>query len=300
MKLKNALATGILASSMVFMFTGCSKDDDNNSNNTPAAVTASMTAKVDGVAWTSLSNRCAGSIMNGISNLTGIATDSTVIVITIQDEVAAGDTVDIGFGSGNAGAFALDPNGTAFGWSSNGNATCTGEFIVTALDATNKRMSGTFKFKAHRASDNTFKNITDGVFTNVTYSTSISGGGSNTFSVKIDGVTFTPAVISGTAFSGNILITGSDSQGSKSVGINVPDNVTPGTYAMGTIGDTHYGIYNPNSSTYYASTSGSVTITSHNTATGAIAGTFSFVAAPFGGGSGANANLTNGTFNVTY
>ncbi|MBL7915264.1 MAG: hypothetical protein JNL49_09500 [Bacteroidia bacterium] len=50
MKLKTALTTGILASSMLFMFTGCSKDDDNNTTNTPTPAAASMTAKVDGVA----------------------------------------------------------------------------------------------------------------------------------------------------------------------------------------------------------------------------------------------------------
>ena len=172
----NAFTTGILASSMLFMFTGCSKDDDNNAPSTPTPAAASMTAKVDGVNWTSLTNRAAASIISNVTNLTGVASDSTLLTITIQDAVSVGDTIDLGPGSGNAGVFALTPNGLATAWSSNGNPACFGEMIITAMDVTNKKMSGTFEYKVWRASDNTFKTITDGIFTNITYATSISGG----------------------------------------------------------------------------------------------------------------------------
>lgn len=298
MKLMNALTTGILASSMLFMFTGCSKDDDNNSSNTPTPAVASMTAKVDGVTWTSLTNKVSASIISNVTNLTGVASDSTLLTITIQDAVAVGDTIDLGPGSGNAGVFALTPNGTANGWSSNGNAACYGEMIITAMDVTNKKISGTFEYKVWRATDNTFKTITDGVFTNVTYATSITSGGNNTFTVKIDGVTFTPAIISGTASFGNLIISAADNQGSKAVGITVPETVTPGTYAIGTIGDLYYGTYNPNSSIFTVSDSGSVVISSHNTTTNNIVGTFNFVSSPFGGGT--SYELTFGSFNITY
>lgn len=255
MKLKTAFTSGLLAASMLLMFTGCSKDDDNNATNTPTPAAASMTAKVDGVAWSSLSNKVAASIISNVTNLTGVASDSTVLTISIQDAVSVGDTIDLGPGSGNAGAFLLTPNGTANGWSSNGNPACYGEMIITAMDVTNKKISGTFEYKVWRATDNTFKTITDGVFTNVTYATSITSGGSNTFTVKIDGVTFTPSIIAGTASFGNLIISGSDSQGSKAVGVTVPETVTPGTYPMGTIGDLYYGTYNVNSSTFSVSTS---------------------------------------------
>ncbi|OQA07763.1 MAG: hypothetical protein BWY67_01654 [Bacteroidetes bacterium ADurb.Bin397] len=300
MKLMNALTTGILASSMLFMFTGCSKDDDNRTTNTPTPVVGTMTAKVDGVAWSSMTNRVGGSIMNGVSGINGVANDSTMITVSIQDIIAAGDTIDIGDGSSNGGSFALDPNGSAAsGWVSQGHPTCTGTFIVTALDTVAKKMSGTFNFKAFRPLDNTFKNITDGVFTNVTYATTISTSGNSTFTVKIDGTTFTPAAIVGTVALGNLQLTASDNQGSKSVGLTLPETVAPGTYPIGTIGDLYYGSYNPNSSTFTISNSGSVTITSHNTTTNNIVGTFNFVSADFGGG-GTSYALTNGAFNITY
>lgn len=299
MKFKNTLTSGLLAASMLLMFTGCSKDDDNNSTNTPTPAAASMTAKVDGVAWSSLTNKVAASIISNVTNITGVASDSTVITITVQDAVSVGDTIDLGPGSGNAGAFAPTTNGSIPAWSSNGNAACYGELIITAMDVTNKKISGTFEFKVWRATDNTFKTITDGVFSNVTYSTSVSGGGNNTFTVKIDNVTFTPAIIAGTVNFGNILISAADNQGSKAVGLNVPETVTPGTYTIGTIGDMYYGTYNPNSTTYTVSNSGTVIITSHNTTTKNIVGSFNFVSAPFGGG-GTSYNLTNGAFNITY
>ncbi|MBK9046999.1 MAG: hypothetical protein IPL74_09895 [Bacteroidetes bacterium] len=70
--------------------------------------------------------------------------------------------------------FALTPNGTANGWSSNGNAACYGEMIiVTAMDVAIKKCQEHLNLKFSPI-DNTFKTITDGVFTNVTYATSIT------------------------------------------------------------------------------------------------------------------------------
>lgn len=291
----------VLTLALAAGFSSCSKDDDDDNRSTPPpsnpAPTAVMTAKVDNVNWSSLSNRASGSIISGTSNLTGVANDSSMITMTITQNITVG-TYGLGPSSGNAGVFATSTSGSAPAWSSNGNPACYGTLTVTSMDQTNKRFSGTFSFKAWRATDNTFREITNGVFTDVPYVTSISGGGSNTFTIKIDGVTFTPAVVSGSVALGNLTIVASDSQGSKSVGLTMPATVTPGTYSMTSFG-TYYGQYNPNSSTYTMSNSGTLTITAHNTSAKTISGTCSFVSTPFGQ-STPTFNLTNGAFSITY
>ncbi len=299
MKRNNVLIiTGFCASLLLTMY-GCKKDSNNSpSNTTPPATTASMTALVDGVAWTSLSNRAAGSIVNNTSNLTGVASDSTVITMTVTENVTLNGTYDLGPASGNAGVFSPSTAGTAPAWSSNAHPLSNGLLTITSMDTVNKKMGGTFSYKAWRATDNTFKEITQGVFTNVPYITSLSGGGNNTFTIKIDNVTFTPALITGTANNGTLNIIATDSQGIKSVGLGMPDNVSPGTYSMTPFG-TYYGQYNASASVFTMSASGSLVITSHNTTTNVISGTCAFVSEPLTGGP-PTYNLTNGSFTINY
>ena len=184
--------------------------------------------------------------------------------------------------------------------SSNANPLSSGHLTITSIDTTNKRINGTFAFNAWRATDNTFKNITAGEFENVTYTTTINSTGNNTFTIKIDNVTFTPAVITGTyvQMMNNIMINAADNVGSKAVGLTVPSTVTPGTYNLAPFG-TYSGQYNPNAQEFNASTSGTITISSHNVSTKNIVGTCSFIAEPLGGGP-PTYNLTAGAFNITY
>lgn len=301
MNFRNALV--LLTSAMVIGFAGCKKDDDDDAAATPTpppAPTPVMTCKVNAVNWASISNRAAGSIVNNTSNLTGVATDSTVITMTVTENIELNGVYDLGPSSLNGGVFAPSTNGTGgSSWTSNAHPTSTGEMIVTAMDTVNKRISGTFHFKAWRATDNTFKDITNGVFTDVPYITSLTSTGSNLFSVKINNVLFTPASITGVVNSGDIMIIASDSQASQTVGITIPETATVGTHAMGSMGADYYGQYNPNGSTFTISTSGSVVITSHNTTTDQIVGTFSFNSAPLGGGA-PTFNLTQGSFTINY
>lgn len=295
MKRKNLL---LLAGLILAFANGCKKDDDNKTaggggNNNSSS--ASMTCEVDSVPW-SAATPSAG-IINNVSNLTGIGADSSTITITIQETVALNQSYDLGMNSGNAGVYNVP--GASSAWVSHASPNTYGQLTITSMDTLNKKIGGTFSFKAWRATDNTYRTITNGLFSNVTYVTSVSGGGSNTFTIKIDNVTFTPALINGSLASGNIMITASDNQGSKSVGLTVPSTITAGTYPL-ELFTTYSAQYNPNSSTYTGATSGSLTITSHNTSTKLIVGTCNFVSEPFPAGGPPTYNLTNGAFSITY
>src|SRR5512139_3005864 len=115
MNLKIKSTTSLLFSAIVIGFAGCNKDDSDDTAAPPVTptVTASMTATVDGVAWASISNRAAGSIVSNTSNLTGVASDSTVITITVTQNVALNGTYDLGPAGGNAGAFSPSTSGSA-------------------------------------------------------------------------------------------------------------------------------------------------------------------------------------------
>lgn len=293
--MKNKILTLIIG--IAFLgFNSCKKDDSDGGASTPG-ISNLLTAKVDGVDWTSLSSRTSGSIISNVSLCSGVAADSSRISFSVMQNVALNGTYDLGFGSGNLASFAT--TGTSVPWVSSGNATCTGTLTITALNTTSKRMSGTFSFKGYRASDNSFKNITVGVFTNVSYSTGTTGGGgNNTFTVKIDGVNWVPSVIEGLASNGDLGLSGSNTAGDKYISFAMPDTIMPGTYVLdGTSLVDAY--YVPNTSAVGVASAGSLIITSHNTTTGVIVGTFNFNAVDIIGGT-TTYNITNGAFNISY
>ncbi|MBK9637067.1 MAG: hypothetical protein IPO63_04345 [Bacteroidetes bacterium] len=255
-----------------------------------------MSAKVDGVNWTSLSNKTAGSIINNVSTCTGIASDSSRITFTVNQNVALNGTYDLGFGSGNVGSYAT--TSSSLPWISSGSVTCTGTLTITALNTTSKRMSGTFAFKGYRASDNTFRDITVGVFTNVAYQDGTTGGGSNTFTVKIDNINWVPDFIQGSISNNDIIIDASNSGGTKIVTLQMPETIIPGSYILDGSGN-ELGYYSPSLGLMGISTSGTLVINTHNTATNNIIGTFNYNAEGITGPIVTYA-ISNGTFNITY
>ena len=291
--MKKQLSTLIILT-ILFGFGSCKKDDSSSGTSTPTPSSA-MSAKVDGVDWTSLSSKTSGSIMNNVSTCTGIAADSSRITFTVNQTVALNGTYNIGFGSGNVATYAASASTAA--WFSNGDVSCTGTLTVTALNTTTKRMSGTFTFKGYRASNNTYKNITVGVFTNVAYQTGTTSG-SNTFTVKINNVNWVPDLILGNSSGGYIDIEASNTAGDKSILLSMPDNITPGVYTLDGTGVVD-AYYFPNIATAATASAGTLNITSHNFSTNTIVGTFNFNAVDISGGS-STYSITNGAFTVNY
>jgi hypothetical protein len=274
---------------------GCKKDHDNDSSS--SVNNGSISAIVDGVNWNAISTTISATRMNGHTVLSGKAADSTLITITVNQEVAAG-SYDLGMTQQGEAVFTVIIQGVINTWASNSGLSTGGTITVTSIDTSAKRMTGTFNFTAYNTMLDSTKTFATGVFTNLKYETSISGTGNNSFSCKIDGVDFNPNLISGSASFGTILISASDNGGLRSVGLNFPDNIAVGTYAMDGSTDAGGG-YNPNTSTNLHSVSGSLVISSHNTTTKKIVGSFNFVAEPVSGPPPSN-NITNGSFTIYY
>lgn len=270
---------------------------------TPPANTGSFTAKIDGAAF--VANKFAGAVRTrGLINVSGLANDGKIITMTLTDSGV--HTYQLTQTTINAGAYNETANGISF--TSNGSANTAeagGTVTITSIDTVKKTMTGTFNFKAFRASDNTTRNITTGIFTGITYTTDALPPTTNTtdtFRVKRDGVAWTNYSVIGVAvpFLNQIAVTSStDASATVNVGLTFPNTVTPGSYAFDFI--TYAAVYNPSADPMMSMTAfgGNLTILEHNTTTKRVRGTFNFNASPLTNPSTVVA-FTEGYFSVKY
>jgi len=254
-----------------------------------------MTAKINGMDWEA---EAAGALIQvnriGIS---GLAADGSVMVLSLEDN---GEGVyELTENSLSAGAYTLGDNSNAFTSNSNVEG---GRVEITELNWQDSIMSGTFFFTGSRAFPAGEVNIEVGTFENIPVRTELgSVNDFNNLSVKVDDELFEPVSVTAMIdpFSNNISIVGTAAVGIPSVGLFLPQDITEGTYDLGTPGFADYGAqYNIDDMTFLGAESGELIITKHDTGVKIIEGTFFFEAAELVGGS--TASLTEGSFSVTY
>ena len=301
---------GLIVLTGVIVFSSCQKEVDPSiiENNNPPLVTGNLKAKIDGTQWVANSAEGA-SRMLGLINISGRSTDRKYLTITLTDSGVHNYTLDNM--SMNAAAY-IDsslPNAMNFTTNQGINPGDAGGFVnITSIDVTNKRISGTFAFRVFRQMDGAQRTLTEGSFTNIPYSTTLPPGAStDTFRVKIAGTLWVPPSVFGSKtpavppLVSQIAITGTSADGTKSVGMFMPEGITPGSYTFDLFGGTYLGLYNPDTDPNHSqgAMSGTLTIISHNTTTRRIRGNFNFHAEallnPL-----LNTELTEGYFSVTY
>ncbi|HEX3166457.1 MAG TPA: DUF6252 family protein, partial [Chitinophagaceae bacterium] len=247
--------------------------------------------------------------MLGLINIGGRSTDRKYLSITLTDSGVHNYTLDNM--SMNAAAYIDSSLANPVNFTTNqgiapGDA---GGFVnITSIDVPNKRISGTFSFRVFRQMDGAQRTLTEGSFTNLPYVTTLPPSNStDTFRVKIAGTLWVPPVILGSKtpaappLTSQLVVTGTSSDATKSVGIFMPDGIAPGNYTFDLFGATYIGLYNPDTDPNHsqASMSGTLTILSNNTTTRRIRGNFNFHAEallnPL-----LNTELTEGYFSVKY
>jgi hypothetical protein len=202
----------------------------------------------------------------------------------------------------DAAAFSdsTDPNPYAYTTNQGDTSVAGGIVIISKIDKQKKTISGNFQFKLYREIDNKQLKITEGVFENLSYSTTLPPANStDTFQVKIDGVLWKGKSISAGLVSGNIYVTASELDLSKSVGLAMPQDVTPGTYDLNFFGGTFIGNYNPSDTKFLFSENGTLTVIENNKSSKRVRGNFNFTARDLLG-AGDSAKLTEGYFSVKY
>lgn len=277
-------------------FFSCQKEL-TDPNGTSLTGPSDFRATINGTPW--VAGLSSAARVGGLIGLAGQGGGKT-ITITLSDSgvhhyILNQNTL-------SAASYSDTASGSTVAFTSNALITTGGTVDITAIDTTNKKISGTFQFTAYRAIDSAQRTITLGSFTNLSYATTTPpASNTDTFTVKIDGTTFTPFSIFGTHVTllNQISISGTDQAGAKSVGVYVPDTVTPGTYPITTLGGTYFGQYNKDASTFLVSDSGTVTILEHNTTTKRIRGNFNFHATEFVMPT-VTAQLSSGYFSVIY
>jgi Family of unknown function (DUF6252) len=291
-----------------FIFLQSCQKEINFSTGNPTSITGDFKAKINGTQWIANSASSA-SRFSGFISLTGRSTDKKYINITLLDSGVHNYILDDM--SLNAASY-IDstlPNPVNFSTNQGFNPGDAGGSVkITSIDTANKKMSGIFSFKVFRQQDGLQRAMTEGSFTNLSYITSLPpSNSSDTFNVKIAGTRWTPPTVLGAKtpavppLTSQIVITGTDATGTKSVGIFMPANITPGTYTLDLFGGQYIGLYNPDADPNHSqsSTLGTLTIISHNTSIKRIRGTFSFHAEAL-----LNpllfTELTEGFFAVTY
>ncbi len=267
--------------------------------------TGSFQVKIDGELW--VADNATASIVNGVTNITGFRGNSgEAVIITLQTDQV---------GSYQFGPVNGSVNGGAYNPGSGGNAsvsdvnTLNGSVTISAIDTANKLISGSFSFNATDFMAGETKVLTEGVFTNISFSDDLgdSDSGNNSFYAKVDGVEFVEDLVVGSQMSlagfESISITATRNT-FETIGLNFPTDIVAGTYAFDSVPSVGATTaqYNLNQSTTGYIGDGSITITTHDIANKRIVGTFSFVGDQLVDTPGAplTFTVTQGSFDVTY
>lgn len=280
----------------------CRKETSIEGGNTASG---NFTATIDGVKWSASGTKEAASILGGVITVTGISADNKEISISVADSVAGTYTLDQS--SASLAAYADIDSSDSYAYATNQGADTSqggGTVIITEIDPVGKTISGTFSFKVFRDIDGRGKTIANGVFTRIPFITSLPATSTlDTLTASIDSKAFTAVNIQASNTSGELAIIGATSDGTQSIGLLLPVTATAGTYALDGTNPTYLGAYtliNGSSSSGFASTKGSIVITSNNSATRRMAGTFEFTATDPSGMSSASHVISSGVFSVYY
>jgi len=282
-----------------FVFLACQKELSFGNSS----FLGNFTATIDSTNWEATTikeiTRQAGTIA-----ITGKSSNGNIIVLRVADSgvhtygfhnlSATNVAVYTDAASGNTNVFTTNQ------WDLPGNY---GSLQIISIDTVNKVMSGTFSFRAYRQFDSLQHIISNGIFTNIPYTTSNPlPSATDTFRVKVDGTAFTYNSLTGIATGApldQIAITALQGTVAPVVGLTLPSSVTTGNYTFEDVASTIIALYNPSETMSLLADSGNIQILEHNTVTKRIRGNFDFKATPLLSDS-PKAVLTEGYFSIIY
>ncbi|MEO5999310.1 MAG: DUF6252 family protein [Chitinophagaceae bacterium] len=282
------------------LVTSCQKEISIElGNGSVTIVSGELKMKINGSQWTA-SKDARASILGGYISINGLSPDNKSLSITLNDSVP--------------GTYILDQMSFHFAALSDssdlGGLSCTteegtdtskagGVVIVTSIDKVNKTISGTFHFKLYRDFDSKQKIVTEGVFTKLPYSVTLPPASlTDTFHVKIDNVDWTAKSLTAISSGSDLIVNASERDLTRIVALSFPATIVPGTYNLDALAGIYVGVYAPNTTTFFTSLTGKLTIIEHNSLTKRIKGNFDFKAIDLG--TSKSAQLSAGYFSIGY
>ncbi len=256
-------------------------------------------------------------VMYGLVNSTNWRSPDPRAVLTdhsikVYGTSANGQTILLSINTGEVGEYNLSstngnyaefiPNMSAGAsrYSTSNSENGTGFVRISSINEETKTVSGTFSFKAYRTSDNTFKTISDGTFTNVDYqyyNTTDTSAFENLFIFADAVATWNAATISGFRNDTALFITGECNRAVawQSVTMWMSPTIAAGVHYITSGGPIwakfQQGFYE------YPAVNGSVTIIENNATDKIIRGTFFF---NYLDNNNNTQSITGGQFEVEY
>ncbi|RLD26374.1 MAG: hypothetical protein DRI54_02995 [Bacteroidetes bacterium] len=285
----------LLAAGTFIVLSSCDKkDDDPGGGGDPPS--SNFTAKVDGNDFSAIQY---GASVDEDHNLVigGLNSQGSTIVLALANFTGEG-SFNFSPNSQSGALYTPDTaNFTNLYITSGENG--SGSAVVTGWNGTDSIISGTFSFNAQHVTNTSTVTVTEGSFSSIQVefeSDGGSGGGDNSFSVKIDGTLWEQ---SGSNVFGisttSILISAMNPANSSSFFLTVPANASVGNHPIDFV---NYNIiYTPNATDpSFIATSGSINITQHDQVNNHIEATFNFE-----GMSGISTkSFTDGELSVDY
>lgn len=300
-KLNRNLFAGLIMAIVVPV--SCQKEitfENADTDTTVPTNSGNFTAKIDGVSFNANSIKTAH-IEAGVIVLYGKSSDKKEMLFSVADS-GVHNYVFTTQSLTNVGTYTDSTITPVAAFATNQWQTDStyGNLNITAIDTAHKTISGTFKMKVYRQLDNLKRTITEGVFTNISYSTITANpqAATDTFRVKVAGTNFAYTTLFTFRSFGMISISASNPGGSPTVGITVPENATTGTRPFDIF--EYIGQYNQSSTVMLSADTGHITILEHNTTTKRIRGYFNFLANQTFTHLPPNITLTDGYFSVRY
>ena len=161
-----------IISGISMLGSGCKKDEPDATPK--GSDDGTMTAKIDGVDWASTSEQNTVLVYFGQGkrmDLRGVSDNGTQMILSMEDENFASDEMAVGtYTSGDNSSdnalFTYSTGGYSSGYFDEG-----GTITITAINATAKKVSGTFSFKTVNpfASSQDTVRVSNGTFTGLKY-----------------------------------------------------------------------------------------------------------------------------------
>ncbi|WP_439131162.1 DUF6252 family protein [Polaribacter sp.] len=201
----------------------------------------------------------------------------------------------------NTTASYVDNNPASAGiWTTFGETSSRGNITFTAIDFVKNTVSGTFSFIGKNEVTESSRAFSNGSFSNIPKSTRPIL--KDSFTAKVDGLLFEEVSLFGNAVTigtSNLISINAHKSATETIRFNFKDTILPGEYDFGSAANQTYptGQYLVDGNIYEAA--GKLTITSHDTSTKKIVGTFNFDAISATSTDVAHA-ITEGAFSISY
>ena len=271
---------------LIILLFSCDKEEDVN-----YSTDRTMTAKLEGNLWRAVTP--SSGVQSGFYKISG--------------ESKIGHKINLYMTAVYEGEFILAPTSTSLaeyisadendGVYTTQNAEGTsGKITIKSLNTANHTATGTFYFKANKIGTHLTKTISSGEFTDMPYTDLAPDPSNNVMTAKTNNNQWVGTSVTASAFMSSNQLKVSGTDGLETIELIMPANVVNGTYS---IDNTTFSAGYTQGVEGFVVTSGSITVTSNNTGTKTLTGTFALETQKLSDTS-IEVSITEGTFSVVY